>query len=187
MEGNQSCIEQLIPEECGRGREGTFWRKESLEMHQGHSAWTPRTVTFKGRGYQGRERLALYQLYFTTPTLEETLHHCSECLEPVWCYCYGEGKAEGSGWRPWQHTHSKEGGSGTRKAEEWKGTWNGLIHSTTAAFARYWESSTWGSGKRGSPQGRPESSGETRRLSLSSSWISLSSGWGTYLGRPLHS
>ena len=28
MEGNQSCKEQLVPGESGRGREGTFWRKK---------------------------------------------------------------------------------------------------------------------------------------------------------------
>ena len=27
-----------------------FWRKESLEMHQGYAAWMLRTVTIKGCG-----------------------------------------------------------------------------------------------------------------------------------------
>ena len=56
MEGNQSCTEQLVPGESGRGREGMFWRKESLEMHQGYVAWVLRTVTIKGCGDPGRER-----------------------------------------------------------------------------------------------------------------------------------
>ena len=57
--GNQSCKEQLVPGKSRRGREGregTFWRKESLEMHQGHAAWMLRTVTIKGYGDPGLEQ-----------------------------------------------------------------------------------------------------------------------------------
>ena len=53
MEGNQSCKEQLVQEKVEEAEKERFGgRKESLEMHQGHAVWMPRTVTIKGCGDQ---------------------------------------------------------------------------------------------------------------------------------------